>query len=274
MIEEEIDLLIKEECNSLYTKDELPLTTSIFSYIDKIKVSHFKSLDSSNLKIQNSEFQDNFLNFKKERRKLILSGDYTIEEAELVVSNKYNIESKISNSTLLKELIYSYYYLYFIIKGDKIPNKLNLYYKNNLEFKERTYIRIKCLKSGWSYKTIENLLKRYYKDYEDYLKLNVQWMYIFYYCLICMLNLHSLKYFFQKGRPKIDPNIKKIINKYIIRKSVEKVKLYKTKADLIDSFTKKDIEDIYNSCSNDKNIDIHRKKEILDKLDNLHKLCI
>jgi hypothetical protein len=212
------------------------------------------------------------INIKKERRKLVLEEDKSVEEANLIIKEKYNYEFKYNLFYI--DLMFSNYYIYFTCLKKDIPSKLNSFYENNIQFFERFYIRMMCLKNGLNYNTIENIIKRNYSSYYNTFTISKEDKLIFYTCFKTSLNLkdEDKDIILTKGRPNLHPDVKLIIKKYKNIKSVERVKIYRKMSTVVKNVFNKDDINLFKRLVDRHIDDENKKKEMVEKCEQFIKL--
>lgn len=246
-----IDECIKEECK------DLKIDNNVFNELDK---KSFVQICDKNIT------KNKYIEIIRERRNLMLINNYSLEEASKKLNEIYKLNDILDINLLMKEIIYLIYYIYFINTNTNIPLGFRKFYEDNKEFKEKSYIRIKCLKEGWKDDTIEKLLNRYYNS--NIIIKDKKYIKNIYKCLRYILkledNLNNIP--IPKGRPKLNEIVKKILNKYLIKKAIKRVQTYKRKAEIFDKlFNEKDIKDI-KELTNSSALSETRKEEIINKL--------
>jgi hypothetical protein len=193
---EELQIKIYNECNVLHSD------TSKLKEFDKLK-KDMGMVPKDVIPI---------LNERKELMKL-----YSIKETTHLIKEKYKYSFDLS----FLDFIMFNNYIHFIFLKIDIPKSYLDYYKNNLSFFERSYIRIKCLKLGYRPSTIENIINTHYK-----MGLIVEYQQnICYFRLSYYLSLYE-PIILKKGRPALPADIKDILKTYINKKSTDKVKVH------------------------------------------------
>jgi hypothetical protein len=231
---------IKEEIGNLdlYEKD--------LDEMDKLKRGFYK------LVYPNKE--TNIIEYAKEFRNLLINGKETIEYAAIDLRNKCNLPPR---DIYCLDMFYTNFYIKFIIINKKIPEIFKSYITNNVGFFERVLIRIKCIKYGIKPKTIEKIIERYYN-----IKQNKIYLELTYVCLKYLFsntqNVSKLK-----GRPSLPIELKDIFKWYVNQRNINRVKMYKDKANI---FSEEDIVIISKLINTSDELDKNYKEELSKKL--------
>ncbi len=208
-------------------------------------------------KIEDGYCDQKSLEIKRRRRELIFYSKMSIQDAYKTLG------LELTDSLL--EITKTFYAIQFICSGQNPPESLGC----DLEFYKRFYIRVKCLKSGWNSLSIESIISKYFPE----VKLSATEIQNFYYCLKLYLSNILGQIELPKGRPRLDPVIKKMIREYNTRKTVRTVQEYRNAYKItagIKMLTSQDISLILESITKNENLSEEKKMHLQTMITRLH----